>query len=55
LPAYQRHLQFLLFRSNLPAHRLARLGPVLSQYSQYGVHASGLASVLKDLALKRRR
>jgi glycosyltransferase involved in cell wall biosynthesis len=55
LPAYQRHLQFLLFRTNLPAHRMARLGPVLSQYSRYGVHASGLASVLKDLALKRRR
>jgi glycosyltransferase involved in cell wall biosynthesis len=55
LPAYQGHLQFLLFRSNLPAHRLARLGPVLRRYSQYGVHASGLASVLKDLALKRRR
>ena len=54
LPAYQGHLQFLLFRSNLPA-RLARLGPVLRRYSQYGVHASGLASVLKDLALKRGR
>ena len=53
LPAYQRHLQFLSFRSNLPARRLARLGPVFTRYSQYGVHASGLASVVQDLALTR--
>jgi glycosyltransferase involved in cell wall biosynthesis len=53
LPAYHRHLQFLLFRSNLPPRRLARLRPILKQYSQYRVHASGLASVLKDLAFER--
>ena len=53
LPAYQQHLQFLSFRSNLPSMRLARLGPVLKRYPQYSVHASGLPSVLKDLALKR--
>lgn len=53
LPAYRRHLQFLLFRSHLPAPRLARLGAILSCFSGYRVHASGLASALKDLALKR--
>jgi glycosyltransferase involved in cell wall biosynthesis len=53
LPAYQRHLQFLSFRSNLTPLRIARLGPVLMRYAQYGEHASGLASVLKDLALAR--
>jgi len=55
LPAYQQHLQFLSFRANLPARRLARLGPILARYSQYGVHATGLASVLKDLSLNRQR
>lgn len=53
LPAYQQHLEFLTFRASLPAARLARARPVLSRYRQYGVHASGLASVVKDLALKR--
>jgi hypothetical protein len=53
LSAYQEHLQFLSFRANLPARRLARLGLILMQYSQYGVHASGLASAFKDLALER--
>jgi hypothetical protein len=53
LPAYQQHLQFLSFRSDLPARRLARLGPILTRYRQYRVHATGLASALKDLALKR--
>ena len=55
LAAYQEHLQFLSFRANLPAPRLARLGPILTRYSQYGVHASGLPSALKDLVLKRPR
>jgi hypothetical protein len=55
LPAYQAHLQFLVFRANLPPRRLARLGPVLTRYSQYEAHASGLVSVLKDLALEGRR
>jgi hypothetical protein len=55
LAAYQEHLQFLSFRANLPALRLARLGPVLTRYSRYGVHASGLPSALKDLVLKRPR
>jgi hypothetical protein len=32
-----------------------RVGPVLAHYSQYGVHASGLASVLKDIAFRRQR
>lgn len=53
LRAYHEHLQFLSLRANLPPGRLARLGPVLKRYSQYGAHASGLPSVLKDLALKR--
>jgi glycosyltransferase involved in cell wall biosynthesis len=53
LSAYQEHLQFLSFRASLPAPRFARLGPILKQYSQYEVHASGLASALKDLVLKR--
>jgi glycosyltransferase involved in cell wall biosynthesis len=53
LPVYQQHLQFLRFRSNLPAPRLARLGRVLTHFAQYGVHASGLASGLKDVALKK--
>jgi glycosyltransferase involved in cell wall biosynthesis len=53
LAAYQGHLQFLSFRANLPARRLARLGPILTRYSQYGIHASGLPSVLKDLVLGR--
>jgi hypothetical protein len=50
LPAYRRHLDFLSFRANLPPSRFARLVPVLARYSLYGVHASGLASVVKDLA-----
>jgi glycosyltransferase involved in cell wall biosynthesis len=53
LPVYQQHLQFLRFRSNLPARRLARLGQVLTHYAEYGVHASGFASGLKDVALKK--
>jgi glycosyltransferase involved in cell wall biosynthesis len=53
LRAYQGHLQFLSFRANLPAPRLARFGPILRQSSQYGVHASGLASALKDLVLMK--
>lgn len=55
LPAYQDHLQFLSFRANLPARRLARLGPVLTRYCQYDVHASGWASALKDIAFRRQR
>jgi glycosyltransferase involved in cell wall biosynthesis len=51
--AYQQHLQFLSFRSGLPARRLMRLGPILKRYSQYRVQASGLASALKDLAFER--
>jgi glycosyltransferase involved in cell wall biosynthesis len=53
LRAYRSHLQFLLFRSNLPTRRVARLGPILKRYSEYRVHASGMASALKDLALQR--
>lgn len=53
LPAYRRHLEFLSFRSNLPRRRIARLLPVLSRVSLYRVHATGLASVAKDLALER--
>jgi glycosyltransferase involved in cell wall biosynthesis len=53
LPAYQQHLEFLTYRATLPGGRLARVGPVLRRYREYGVHASGLASVFKDLALKR--
>lgn len=53
LPAYQRHLEFLTFRASLPGARLARIEPVLRRYREYRVHASGLASVFKDLALKR--
>ena len=55
LAAYQGQLQFLSFRANLPARRLKRLGPVLARYSQYRSHASGLASVLKDIAFRRQR
>jgi hypothetical protein len=53
LPVYQQHLQFLSFRTNLPALRLVRLGSILTHYPQYKIHASGLASALKDLVLKR--
>jgi glycosyltransferase involved in cell wall biosynthesis len=53
--AYQQHLQFLSFRSGLPAHRLIRVVPILTRYSQYELHASGLPSMLKDLAFKRSR
>jgi glycosyltransferase involved in cell wall biosynthesis len=55
LPAYQEHLQFLSFRAYLPASRFARLGPILTRYTQYGEHASGLPSALKDLVLPRAR
>ena len=55
LPAYQGHLQFLAFRAGLPRPRLARLGPIVTRYSQYSIHASGFASALKDLVLKRQR
>jgi glycosyltransferase involved in cell wall biosynthesis len=53
LPAFQRHLQFLSFRSKLPAARLERLLSVLTHYSQYELHASGWASMLKDLAFTK--
>ena len=53
LPAYRQHLQFLSFRSGLPARRLARLFPILTHYSEYELHASGLPSMLKDLVLER--
>jgi glycosyltransferase involved in cell wall biosynthesis len=53
LIAYRRHLHFLEFRANLPLRRLPRLGPILARYGQYRVHASGFASVLKDVALER--
>jgi hypothetical protein len=55
LPAYQQHLQFLSFRYGLPASRVSRLVPILKNYPQYEIHASGLASMLKDLALARSR
>lgn len=55
LPAYQEHLRFLSFRANLPAPRFARLCPILTRYSQYGEHASGVPSALKDLVLQRAR
>lgn len=54
LPAYQQHLQFLAFRANLRRHRLARIGPIVTRYAQYRLHASGLASMLKDLVFKRK-
>ncbi len=53
LPAYQGHVQFLSFRATLPSLRLARLGPIARRYSQYRIHASGLASALKDLVFNR--
>jgi hypothetical protein len=53
--AYQEHLQFLSFRSGLPASRLMRMVPILRRYAQYEQHASGLPSMLKDLALKQSR
>jgi hypothetical protein len=53
LSAYQQHLQFLSFRSGLAACRLVRLVPILTHYSQYQLHASGLPSMLKDLLLER--
>jgi glycosyltransferase involved in cell wall biosynthesis len=53
LAAYQQHLQFLSFRSGLPARRLDRLFPILTRYLQYHLHASGLPSMLKDLVLER--
>ena len=55
LPAYQQHLQFLSFRYGLPSSRLARLVPILRNLTQYEIHASGFASVVKDLALARSR
>jgi glycosyltransferase involved in cell wall biosynthesis len=55
LPAYQEHLKFLSFRVSLSARRPARLGPILTHYSQYGIHASGLPSALKDFVLRRPR
>ena len=53
LPAYHRHLKFLAFRSSLSVNRLGRLGPILKKYAQYQIHASGLASAVKDLVLPR--
>ena len=53
LPAYQEHLEFLSFRSSLPVSRRQRLARILTHYSQYEVHASGLPSMLKDLVLER--
>jgi uncharacterized protein YjiS (DUF1127 family) len=53
LLAYQQHLQFLSFRSSLPAHRLMRAIRILTHYSKYEMHASGLPSMLKDLVLER--
>ena len=49
LPEYLEHLEFLQFRANLPSWRLARLGAILSHAGRYKVHASGVASMMKDL------
>jgi glycosyltransferase involved in cell wall biosynthesis len=53
MQAYRQHLEFLTFRASLPGVRLARVAPVLRRYPEYRLHASGLASVFKDLALKQ--
>jgi glycosyltransferase involved in cell wall biosynthesis len=55
LPAYRQHLEFLRFRSHLPAARSQRLRPVLTHLSAYDIHASGWKSVLKDLIIPRPR
>jgi glycosyltransferase involved in cell wall biosynthesis len=54
LAAYRAHLRFLSFRSALPAIRLLRLAPILVHSSEYAVHASGLASMLKDFWLGKK-
>jgi glycosyltransferase involved in cell wall biosynthesis len=51
LAAYQEQLRFLDFRAGLPRNRLYRLGAVLTRASKYGKHASGVASMVKDLTL----
>jgi glycosyltransferase involved in cell wall biosynthesis len=53
LSAYQEHLRFLSFRANLPVNRLERVVPIFTHFFEYRVHASGLASMLKDLVHKR--
>lgn len=53
LPAYRRHLQFLAFRYGLPAARIARVLPILKRHALYREHASGLASMIKDMTLNR--
>jgi glycosyltransferase involved in cell wall biosynthesis len=55
LPAYQQHLEFLRFRSSLPASPPKRLQPVMRHLADYGVHASGWKSALKDLVIPRPR
>ena len=55
LPAFRRHLQFLSFRYGLPATRTTRVVPILKHHWRYREHASGLASMVKDLILKRVR
>jgi glycosyltransferase involved in cell wall biosynthesis len=54
LAAYRAHLRFLSFRSALPAIRLLRLAPILIHSSEYAVHASGLASMVKDFWLGKK-
>ncbi len=55
LQAYEQHLEFLRFRSNLPASPTQRLVPVMTHLPGYGVHASGWKSALRDLIIPRPR
>jgi glycosyltransferase involved in cell wall biosynthesis len=51
LAAYREQLRFLEFRAGLPRNRLSRMGAVLTHVGKYGKHASGVASMVKDLTL----
>jgi Glycosyl transferase family 2 len=54
LSSYQIYMQFLTSRSNLPRRRMARLYPVIRNFSQYlGLGESGWKDAMKDLLLSR--
>jgi glycosyltransferase involved in cell wall biosynthesis len=54
LAAYLDHLRFLDRRATLPAGRSSRAWAIARELPRYRLHASGISSALKDLALARR-
>jgi hypothetical protein len=53
LACYQAHLQFVQLRGTLPKQRMARLVPMLKNYSMYVDYGSGVLSMASDFVLPK--